>query len=238
MLTGGFTPEITTAIVSGIFAIFIFILGQLFSIYHDYKRSKIALIQTILSNDVISRNLRFFWRQTLGLRNFYSLVRDFNNFNLREYNENEKNNLRSALYYLKGRLGYRRKKHSKESKKFSESYLKKYENDVLKLLKSNSLDDVLDEMKNECVFKNIKQCFDDSLEYYCVRNTEAWFTMLFGLKPIIRKRLEYLLKRIYKERNNKKLWDEVEITITRFLNGKWRIPIKKRFEMIGRKSFQ
>lgn len=227
-------PEVSAAIITGIFAAVSFIVGQLLSIYRESRRFKIDYLHTLLSNDIISRNLRFFWNQAVSLKLYYRLFPLDEGFSQNKIDEKSRAEIESLLRYLRARLGYRTKIQTPEKIVYSATNLKDYEVDVLKTLKEEDVESIIKKISSQKDFLNkIKQCFEDTHRYFYTRDSEAWFVMFFGVKPSIRKRLVQLIKLSYERRNEQILWDELELLIRRFVVGKWKLPLRSRIRSMA-----
>ena len=91
-------PEVTAAIITVIFGFVVYIIRQIIFLFHEKKQARMNLLETLLSDETILRNLRFFWRQEVSLRVFYRSQTLHGLYDSESLEEGE----RVEIYYMSG----------------------------------------------------------------------------------------------------------------------------------------
>lgn len=211
------TPEVIAGIIGAVAVVLSTSISYIISLKIGRKQTRLGYLQTVLSDETMLRNFRFFWRQLNTLRIYYRLLSSKTNSVSDLNNENVKDDFDLVFAYLKDRLGYKKRKLEKHGRR-----LRPFEEQVLKLTKEEADKEYLAKiLQDQNFLDSLELCLEDAHRHFHARPGEAWFCVLFGPAPKLHRQIAYMTRSSITWKNDLAKWDRISQLLGRFVAGDW-----------------
>lgn len=211
------SSEVIAGIIGAIAVVLSTSISYIISLRIGRKQTRLGYLQTVLSDETILRNFRYFWRQLNTLRTYYRLFSSKTNLVSDLNNENVKDDFDVVFAYLKDRLGYKKRKLEKDRRK-----LKPFEEQILRLAKEEADKDYLAKiLQDRDSLESFQLCLEDAHRHFRARPGEAWFCVLFGPAPKLQRQITDMTRSSITWKNDLAKWDKISQLLGKFVAGDW-----------------